>query len=54
LLTHIYADGRLGSIQKIGAAPASLSPGGSYVYGVCAFLLAGSEVDRMSGGSPRR
>ena len=54
LLTHIYADGRLGSIQKIGAAPASLSPGGSYVYGVGAFLLAGSEVDRMSGGSPRR
>lgn len=48
LLQHIYADGRLGSIQKIGAAPGELSPGGSYVYGVGAFLLAGSEVDRLS------
>jgi rhamnogalacturonyl hydrolase YesR len=48
LLTHIYADGRLGSIQKVGAAPGDLSPGGSYVYGVGAFLLAGSEVDRLS------
>jgi rhamnogalacturonyl hydrolase YesR len=48
LLKHVYADGRLGSIQKIGGAPGSLSPGGSYVYGVGAFLLAGSEVDRLS------
>ena len=48
LLTHIYADGRLGSMQKIGGAPGELSPGGSYVYGVGAFLLAGSEVDRLS------
>jgi rhamnogalacturonyl hydrolase YesR len=50
LVSHIYADGRLGSIQKIGAAPGSLSPGGSYVYGVGAFLLAGSEVDRLAQG----
>jgi unsaturated rhamnogalacturonyl hydrolase len=48
LLSHIYADGRLGSIQKVGAAPGSLSPGGSYVYGVGAFLLAGSEVDKVA------
>lgn len=48
LLTHIYADGRLGSIQKIGAAPDTISPGGSYVYGVGAFLLAGSEVDKLA------
>ena len=50
MLTHIYADGRLGSIQKVGAAPGELSPGGSYVYGVGAFLLAGSEVDKLAGG----
>jgi len=48
LLTHIYADGRLGSIQKIGAAPDTVAPGGSYVYGVGAFLLAGSEVDKLA------
>ncbi len=48
LLGHVYADGRLGSIQKIGAAPGELSPGGSYVYGVGAFLLAGSELDTLS------
>jgi rhamnogalacturonyl hydrolase YesR len=51
LLAHVYADGRLGSIQKVGAAPGSLSPGGSYVYGVGAFLLAGSEVDKLAGRS---
>jgi unsaturated rhamnogalacturonyl hydrolase len=48
LLTHIYADGRLGSIQRVGAAPGDLSPGGSYVYGVGAFLLAGSELDKLA------
>ena len=48
LLGHIYADGRLGSMQKIGGAPGEVSPGGSYVYGVGAFLLAGSEVDKLA------
>ena len=47
LIGHIYADGRLGSIQKIGAAPGDVSPGGSYVYGVGAFLLAGEQVERL-------
>ncbi|HET6169295.1 MAG TPA: glycoside hydrolase family 88 protein [Terracidiphilus sp.] len=48
LLGHIYADGRLGSMQRIGGAPSEVSPGGSYVYGVGAFLLAGSEVDKLA------
>ena len=48
LLGHIYADGRLGSMQKIGGAPGDVSPGGSYVYGVGAFLLAGSEMDKLA------
>ncbi|MFZ0746511.1 MAG: glycoside hydrolase family 88 protein [Terracidiphilus sp.] len=52
LLTHIYADGRLGSMQKIGGAPGEVSPGGSYVYGVGAFLLAGSEVDKLAKSRP--
>lgn len=52
LLSHVYADGRLGSIQPIGAAPDAFQPGSSYVYGVGAFLLAGSELARLSATSP--
>lgn len=48
LLSHIYADGRLGCIQQTGAAPAFYRPTASYDYGVGAFLMAGSEIDRMS------
>lgn len=48
MLRHIYEDGRLGSIQPIGAAPGAFGPGSSYVYGVGAFLLAGSEIDVMA------
>ncbi len=47
LISHIYVDGRLGCIQPIGAAPGDFQPSSSYVYGVGAFLLAGSELDRM-------
>jgi rhamnogalacturonyl hydrolase YesR len=50
LVSHIYVDGRLGSIQPIGAAPGDFKPSSSYVYGVGAFLLAGSEVDRLAQG----
>lgn len=48
LLQHVYEDGRLGSIQPIGAAPSGYSATSSYVYGVGAFLLAGSEVMELS------
>jgi unsaturated rhamnogalacturonyl hydrolase len=44
MLAHIYADGRLGSIQPIGGEPGKFKPSSSYVYGVGAFLLAGSEL----------
>ena len=47
MLDHIYADGRLGAIQPIDAAPGAVQPSSSYVYGVGAFLLAGSELERM-------
>jgi unsaturated rhamnogalacturonyl hydrolase len=47
MISHIYADGRLGSIQPIGFAPDQFDPSSSYVYGVGGFLLAGSELDRM-------
>jgi unsaturated rhamnogalacturonyl hydrolase len=50
MLTHIYADGRLGSIQPIDGQPGKFKPSASYVYGVGCFLLAGSELDRLAGG----
>ncbi len=45
---HIYADGRLGSIQPIDAQPGKYPPSASYVYGVGGFLLAGSEIDKLA------
>ena len=48
LLSHVYADGRLGSIQPVGAKPDAYSATSSYVYGVGAYLLAGSEIYRMA------
>jgi rhamnogalacturonyl hydrolase YesR len=47
MVRHIYADGRLGSIQPIGAAPDSFAPGSSYVYGVGGFLLAGKQLHQL-------
>lgn len=47
LLKHVYADGRLGCVQPIGLAPGKFTESASYVYGTGAFLLAGSEIDRM-------
>jgi unsaturated rhamnogalacturonyl hydrolase len=48
LLSHIYEDGRLGCIQPIGAAPGAFTATSSYVYGVGAFLLAGSEIYKLA------
>jgi rhamnogalacturonyl hydrolase YesR len=49
MMTHIYASGRLGSIQPVDAAPGKFKPSSSYVYGVGGFLLAGSEMHRLAG-----
>jgi unsaturated rhamnogalacturonyl hydrolase len=49
MLKHLYADGRLGCIQPIGEAPAEYRASSSYNFGVGAFLLAGSELDVLSG-----
>lgn len=49
MIGQIYADGRLGSIQPIGGAPDTVVPSSSYVYGVGAFLLAGSELHQLAG-----
>jgi len=51
MLKHIYADGRLGDIQQTGAAPSKFKPSASYNYGVGGFLLAGSEMYKLSGGA---
>ncbi|MGB6429188.1 MAG: glycoside hydrolase family 88 protein [Candidatus Acidiferrales bacterium] len=48
LLAHVYEDGRLGSIQPVGGAPGPFTETSSYVYGVGAFLLAGSEIYRLA------
>lgn len=48
ILSHVYNDGRLGCIQPVGAAPGDFTPTSSYVYGVGAFLLAGSELHRLA------
>jgi unsaturated rhamnogalacturonyl hydrolase len=48
MLSHIYADGRLGSIQPIDGQPGKFKPSASYVYGVGGFLLAGSEMHRLA------
>lgn len=48
MLTHVYADGRLGCVQPVGAAPGAFTETSSYVYGVGAYLLAGSEIYRAA------
>jgi unsaturated rhamnogalacturonyl hydrolase len=53
MLTHIYASGRLGNIQPIGAEPGKYKPSSSYVYGVGAFLMAGSEICQITGSAKK-
>lgn len=48
LVSHVYQDGRLGCVQPVGERPDAFRPTSSYVYGVGAFLLAGSELHRMA------
>lgn len=48
LISHVYQDGRLGCIQPVGAAPGKYHEGSSYNFGIGAFLLAGTEVDKLS------
>lgn len=47
----IAADGKLEHVQPIGAAPEGFDPHHSEPFGVGAFLLAGSEVYRLVGGT---
>ena len=48
LLSHVYADGRFGSVQGVGMGPGIFKPTSTDLYGVGAFLLAGSELHRLA------
>lgn len=48
MVSHIYADGRLGSIQPIDGQPGKFKASASYVYGVGGFLLAASEMNALA------
>ena len=52
MLAHVYADGRLGSIQPIDGQPGKFKLSASSVYGVGGFLLAASELDVLVQDAP--
>ncbi len=52
LVECVDADGKLTHVQPIGADPKKFDGNSTEVYGVGAFLLAGSEMFRLNGWSP--
>ena len=48
LTSYVNADGKLGFIQPVGAAPRNVDRNSTDVYGVGAFLLAGSELYKLT------
>lgn len=48
LVKYVNKEGRLGYVQPVGAAPKVIGEEATDVYGVGAFLLAGSELYKMS------
>ena len=51
LVECVDADGKLTHVQPVGADPKKFEPTSSDVYGVGAFLLAGSQVYRLASGT---
>lgn len=51
LVKAVHADGMLGWVQRIGDKPGATSADTTEVYGVGAFLLAGSEMARLAGSA---
>lgn len=47
LTSAVNDEGKLGWVQRIGSAPDAISPGGTEVYGVGAYLLSGSEIIKL-------
>jgi unsaturated rhamnogalacturonyl hydrolase len=54
LVDCVTPEGRLTHVQPVGANPRQFDPDATEVYGVGAFLLAGSEVYRMAGPAKTR
>ena len=48
LVSHVTEDGLLGYVQPVGAAPGEAWPDKTEVYGIGAFLSAGSEVYKLA------
>ena len=48
LVTAVFSDGKLGWVQPIGEDPKKVTETMTEVYGVGAFLLAGSEIIKLS------
>ena len=51
LVGCVDADGKLTHVQPIGADPKNFDPTSTEIYGVGAFLLAGSEIYQLAGGA---
>ncbi len=47
LMLSVHRDGKLGYVQQIGEKPEKVGDGDTEVYGVGAFLLAGSEMYKL-------
>ena len=47
LMSSVQHDGKLGYVQQIGEKPETVTDNDTEVYGVGAFLLAGSEMYKM-------
>ncbi len=48
LVRAVHSNGMLGYVQRIGDQPGNTSASGTEIYGVGAFLLAGTEVHRLA------
>jgi rhamnogalacturonyl hydrolase YesR len=47
MVSNVWPDGKLGSVQPIGADPKAVTPEMTEVYGVGGFLMAGTQIYRM-------
>ena len=52
LVECVAADGKLTHVQPIGADPRKFAADATEIYGVGAFLLAGSEVHKLASARP--
>ena len=53
MVKAVQPDGMLGWVQRIGEKPGATSADTTEIYGVGAFLLAGSEMHRLAGGTKK-